>query len=60
MSVFAVAVIAWTACCIVQRKRGRAERALADKNWENDRAELMNYQKAMKEGGFAVGSREVY
>lgn len=53
---FTILIVAWCSCCLVQRKRGRHERMIADQNWQNDRAELLQYQKTMREGGFGMGS----
>lgn len=47
-------VLAYTMICIVQRKRGRAEKAIADREWDAHTAELMEYRTKMAKGDFAV------
>lgn len=44
----------WMTFCIVQRKKGRAEKALADKQWDSQHAELMEYRNRMARGDFAI------
>ena len=51
---FAIGLIAFTAFCIVQRRAGRRERAVADNAWDQNNAELMEYKTTMAKGGFAV------
>lgn len=51
---FVVVVIAYTIVCVTQRKRGRAEKAAADKVWDQQESELMEYRNRMKRGDFAV------
>ncbi|KAK5721520.1 hypothetical protein LTR15_006109 [Elasticomyces elasticus] len=51
---FALLIIVYTAVCIVQRKRGRAEKAVADKQWNEHTEELMEYRSQMAKGKFAV------
>ena len=52
---FVVAVIlAYTVICVAQRKKGRAEKALADKEWNEHEAELMEYRTKMAKGDFAI------
>jgi len=47
-------VIVYTIVCVTQRKRGRAEKAVADKQWDEQHNELMEYRNRMKRGDFAV------
>lgn len=51
---FALLIIIYTAVCIVQRKRGRAEKAIADRQWDEHTAELLEYRSQMSKGNFAV------
>ncbi|TKA78383.1 hypothetical protein B0A55_04723 [Friedmanniomyces simplex] len=51
---FAVLIIVYTAVCIVQRKRGKAEKAIADEQWNEHTSELMEYRTQMAKGHFAV------
>ncbi|EMC99972.1 glycoside hydrolase family 16 protein [Baudoinia panamericana UAMH 10762] len=51
---FACVIVACTVCCIIQRKKGRAEKAIADKEWDAHTNELMEYRVRMAKGEFAV------
>ncbi|KAK6443014.1 hypothetical protein LTR95_000727 [Oleoguttula sp. CCFEE 5521] len=62
LGVLLVIIIVYTYVCITQRKKGRAEKAIADREWERHESELMEYKRQMQKGGFAVshlGSGEV-
>lgn len=52
---FLVCAIAFTFYCISQRRQGRKEKEIADKAWDAQHAELMEYRDKMKRGDFAVG-----
>lgn len=54
LGVFVVIVIIYTFVCITQRKKGRAEKAIHDKEWDEHERELMSYRDRMAKGGFAV------
>ena len=54
LGVFVVLVIIYTFVCITQRKKGRAEKAIHDKEWEEHERELLSYRDRMAKGGFAV------
>lgn len=41
---FAIGIIAFCTFCLIQRRRGKKERKLADEAWDNNQAELMEYQ----------------
>ncbi|KAL8687759.1 MAG: hypothetical protein Q9218_006164 [Villophora microphyllina] len=45
--------------CLRQRRAGRRERAAADRHFESETRELMDYRARMAKGGFAVSSREI-
>ena len=49
-----IALIAFTFYCISQRRKGKAERAIADKEWDHHQAELAEYRNRMKRGDFAI------
>jgi hypothetical protein len=52
--VLLIALVAFTFYCISQRKQGKAEKALADKEWDAQHAELLEYRNRMKRGDFAI------
>ena len=52
--VFLIALIAFSFYCISQRRKGKAEKALADKEWDAQHAELLEYRNRMKHGQFAI------
>jgi hypothetical protein len=54
LGVLLIALIAFTFYCISQRRQGKAEKAIADKEWDAQHAELMEYRNRMKNGAFAV------
>jgi beta-lactamase regulating signal transducer with metallopeptidase domain len=54
LGVLLLVIIIYTAVCIVQRKKGRAEKAIADRAWDEQQNELMDYRKKMAKGDFAV------
>lgn len=47
-----VLLIAWFAFCCVQRKKGREERAIADRDWDARTAELMEARRQMSKRQF--------
>jgi hypothetical protein len=51
---FLIAIIAFSFYCISQRRQGKAEKALADKEWDAQHAELLEYRNRMKRGEFAI------
>ena len=51
---FALLVIVYTVVCITQRKKGRLEREKADREWDDQTNELMEYRAQMAKGQFAV------
>lgn len=40
-----ILVIGFTAFCIVQRRRGKRERIIADRQWEQEHQELQDYKQ---------------
>lgn len=46
--------------CMLQRKKGREEKRIADKEWDDHQNELMEYRRKMAKGGFAVSSQSHY
>lgn len=54
VGVLLVALVAFTTFCIIQRRRGRREKAAADKQWDENHAELMQYRQRMANGDFAI------
>lgn len=52
--VFLVALIAFSFYCISQRRQGKAEKMNADKEWDAQQAELLQYRNRMKRGDFAI------
>ena len=55
VGVFAIGMIAFCFYCVSQRKQGKREKEVADKAWDAQHAELMDYRNRMKRGDFAVG-----
>ena len=51
---FLLVCIIYTFVCITQRKKGRAERAIEDKEWAAHEDELAAYRQKMKRGDFAI------
>ncbi|KAK5159560.1 hypothetical protein LTS14_002702 [Recurvomyces mirabilis] len=54
VGVLLIVVVAYTAICVVQRKKGRLERQRADREWDEQQNELLAYRSRMAKGGFAV------
>lgn len=52
--VFLIGFIAFAFYFISQRRAGRAERQLADKEWEQHTNELADYRRMMAKGQFAI------
>lgn len=50
----AIATVAFCVYCMTQRKKGREEKRIADRQWEAHQAELMEYRRMMAKGEFAV------
>lgn len=59
LGAFLVAMIAFAFYCVSQRKKGRIEAALHEKEWEAQNAELMEYRSMMAKGNFAVSRQSV-
>lgn len=57
---FAIATIAFCIYCMLQRKKGREEKKLADKEWQAHESELMDYRRKMAKGGFSVSHESYY
>ena len=51
---FLLVGIIFTVYCIKQRRQGKREKAIADKAWDAQHAELLEYRNRMKRGDFAV------
>ncbi|KAK3116962.1 hypothetical protein LTR53_002109 [Teratosphaeriaceae sp. CCFEE 6253] len=51
---FAILVVVYAYVCITQRKKGRTERDRADREWNEQNNELMEYRAQMAKGHFAV------
>lgn len=47
-------IIIYTFVCITQRKKGRAEREIHDKEWAAHESELAAYRQKMARGDFAI------
>ncbi|KAF2170512.1 glycoside hydrolase family 16 protein [Zasmidium cellare ATCC 36951] len=56
---FAIALIAFAFYFVNQRKKGRAEAAAHEKEWEAQNNELMEYRSMMAKGNFAVSRQSV-
>lgn len=56
LGLFAVLFAVFILYCIKQRRRGKAEKAIADREWEAQFAEFQHYRDKMRKGGFAVSS----
>jgi len=48
-----VLLLALFACCIVQGRKGKKEKAIADAQWEKEQAEFNQYRLSMMNGGFS-------
>lgn len=42
-------------CCVVQARKGKKEKAIADAQWEKEQAEFNQYRMQMMNGGFSKG-----
>ena len=51
---FLVVCIIYTFVCITQRKKGRAECEIADKEWNAHQEEMAAYREKMARGDFAI------
>ena len=51
--VLVIAIIAFAFYCIKQRRAGKREKAIADREWDSQRAELLAYRNQMQRGQFA-------
>lgn len=56
---FLIFSILFAVYCVKQRKAGRAEAALHEKEWEQQNAELMEYRSMMAKGNFAVSRQSI-
>lgn len=56
----ALLAIAVLACCITQARKGKKEKAIADAQYEKERAEFDSYRMQMMKGGFSSNSQPVY
>ncbi|KAK5105819.1 hypothetical protein LTR62_002122 [Meristemomyces frigidus] len=54
IGVLVLIIIAYSFVCVVQRRKGRAEKRKADEAWEEQMNELSVYRAKMAKGGFAV------
>lgn len=52
--VFLIAFVLFIFYCLKQRRQGKAEKAIADKAWDEQHAELMGYRDRMRRGDFAI------
>jgi len=48
-----VLLAALLACCIMQGRKGKKEKAIADAQWEKEQAEFNQYRMQMMKGGFS-------
>jgi tetrahydromethanopterin S-methyltransferase subunit F len=48
-----VLLAALLVCCIVQARKGKKEKAIADAQWEKEQAEFNEYRMQMMKGGFS-------
>lgn len=55
---FAALMLASFVFCCVQGKKGRAEKAIADQEWEKEQAEFSQYRMQMMKGGFGQSNVE--
>lgn len=55
---FAVLLVASLIFCCIQGKKGRAEKAIADQEWEKEQAEFSQYRMQMMKGGFGHSNAE--
>lgn len=59
LGAFAIGLIAFAFYFVGQRKKGRAEAALHEKEWEQQNNELMEYRAMMAKGNFAVSRQSI-
>ena len=52
--VLLIMLVAFTIFCVKQRRAGKAEKAIHDKEWDEHHAELVTYRTKMARGDFAV------
>lgn len=50
-------LIALLACCVVQGRKGKKEKAIADAQWEKEQAEFNQYRLSMMKGGFSQSAQ---
>lgn len=50
-----VLLAALLVCCVVQGRKGKKEKAIADAKWEKEQAEFNQYRMQMMNGGFSKG-----
>jgi hypothetical protein len=55
---FAALLVASFIFCCIQGKKGKAEKALADQEWEKEQAEFSQYRMQMMKGGFGHSNVE--
>lgn len=46
-------------CCVVQARKGKKEKAIADAQWEKEQAEFNEYRMQMMKGGFSAAAQPV-
>jgi hypothetical protein len=54
-----VLLAALLVCCIVQGRKGKKEKAIADAQWEKEQAEFNEYRMQMMKGGFSQSTQPV-
>jgi hypothetical protein len=50
-----VLLAALLVCCVVQARKGKKEKAIADAQWEKEQAEFNQYRMQMMNGTFSKG-----
>jgi hypothetical protein len=50
-----VLLAALLVCCVVQARKGKKEKAVADAQWDKEQAEFNQYRMQMMNGGFSKG-----
>ncbi|KIW08294.1 uncharacterized protein PV09_01212 [Verruconis gallopava] len=59
ISAAGVLLAALLVCCVVQARKGKKEKAIADAQWEKEQAEFNEYRMQMLNGGFSKSANTV-
>lgn len=54
----ALGMLAWCVFCCIQRRKGREEKRIADKEWDDHQNELLQYRRMQQKGQFSVSHND--